>query len=341
MARRTYPGPLRGGTLVQVSSRQSRRVVGVMRFGGPEALGVHELPMPEPGPGEVRIRVHSAAVSPTDTHVRAGTYGPTGESPPYVPGMDAAGVVDAVGETAAGGDPCPWQLGEELMAFALPQGPHGGAYADHLVGPWQSMTRIPRNTDLVAASTVPMNGLTAHQALEKLGLSPGEVLAVTGAAGTLGGYAISLAKRAGVTVVADASHRDRDLVAGLGADHVVERGPGVASAVRRLYPDGVDALLDAAVLDEAVVPALREGGRLATVRFWEGPRNRDIATKTVRVRDEYRSHHTLEELRLRVEDGTIVPRVAGTFPAEQAAEAHRALAAGGVRGRLVLTFDHV
>lgn len=319
------------------------RVVGVTRFGGPEALEVHEVPTPEPGPGEVRIRVRAAAVSPTDTHVRAGTYGPVREAPPYVPGMDAAGVVDRVGPPAGGGDngASPWAVGDEVMAIALPHGPHGGAYAEYLVGPWRSMARVPRGTDLVAASTLPMNGLTAHQALEKLALSPGEVLAVTGAAGTLGGYTVALAKRAGLSVVADAAERDLASVAELGADHVLPRGEAFVDAVRDLYPDGVDAVVDAAVLDAAVVPAIRDGGGLATVRFWEGPRERGIQTHVVRVRDEYRSHEKLDVLRFRVEDGTLRLRVAGALPAEDAAEAHRRLEAGGVRGRLVLTFGDV
>jgi NADPH2:quinone reductase len=315
------------------------RVVGVTQFGGPEALKIHQVPIPQPGPGEVRIRVRAAAVSPTDTHVRAGTYGPIRDAPPYVPGMDAAGVVDLVGPPTAAMPR--WKVGDAVMAFALPHGPHGGAYAEYLVGPSQSMARIPRDTDLVAASTLPMNGLTAHQALEKLALSPGEVLAVTGAAGTLGSYTVALAKRTGVTVVADAAEADRPWVESLGADHVLPRGDGFVEAVRALYPGGVDAVMDAAVLDSAAVPAIRDSGRLATVRFWEGPRARGIRTHVVRVREEYHSYRKLDFLRDRVEDGTLRLRVAETVPAENAAEAHRLLEAGGVRGRLVLTFGDV
>ncbi|MCC5698933.1 hypothetical protein LH612_37945, partial [Klebsiella pneumoniae] len=79
---------------------------------------------------------------------------------------------------------------------------------EKLVGPWRSMARIPEGVDFAAASTLPMNGLTAYQALEKLDLSPGQTLAVTGAAGTLGGYVVQLAKHRGLTVVADAAEKD-------------------------------------------------------------------------------------------------------------------------------------
>ena len=308
------------------------RVVGVTEFGGADALGVHELPDPHPGPGEVRIKVHAAAVSPTDTHVRAGTYGPVSELPPYIPGMDAAGVVEEVGEGS------PWEVGDELMAFALPTGPNRGAYVESLVGPWQSMSRAPKGVSLVEASTLPMNGLTALQALEKLSLAPGATLAVTGAAGTLGSYVVALAKRDGITVVTDAAQRDHPWLESIGADYVLPRGDEFVSAVRDVYPEGVDAVVDAAVLNDAIVPVLRRGGQLATVRFWEGPAGGKVVTHVVRVRDEYYSNEKLDFLRERVEDGTLRLRVAGTLPADQASEAHRRLEEGGLRGRLVLTW---
>ena len=208
------------------------KVVGVTSFGGPEALRSHEIPDPHPGRGEVRIRVHAAAVNPADTHVRCGTYGAVSNQPPYVPGMDAAGVVDEVGSDV------PWKVGDELMALALPTGQHGGAYSEYLVGPWESMARIPSGHDLVAASTLPMNGLTAYQALEKLDLNPGQTLAVTGAAGTLGSYTVALAKRAGLTVVADAAEKDHAWVKSLGADHVFPRGDNPSGAIREIFPSG-------------------------------------------------------------------------------------------------------
>lgn len=305
-------------------------VVGVTEFGGPDALRCHDVPDPHPGKGEARIRVLAAAVNPTDTHVRCGTFGRLPKGPPYVPGMDAAGVIDEVGSG------CPWEVGDEVMAIALPTGEHGGAYAEHLVGPWESMARIPSGCDAVAASTIPMNGLTAVQTLDALALVPGQVLAVTGAAGTLGSYIVALAKRAGLTVVADSADKDRSWVESLGADHVVPRGENVADAIRALFPHGVHRVADAAVLDTAIVPAIADHGRLATTRFWQGPNERGIKTHAVQVREEYRSHAKLNRVRALVEDGTLPVRVAGTLPAHRAPEAHQRLEAGGLRGRLVL-----
>jgi len=310
------------------------RVVGVTEFGGPEQLGVHEVPDPAPGHGQVCLRVQAAAVSPTDTHLRAGTYGDMGFPPPWIPGMDAAGTVLSIGEGT------PYHVGQELMAIAAPRAGegHGGAYVEQLVGPWQSMAPIPAGTDVVQASTLPMNGLTALQALEKLNLTAGETLLVSGAAGALGTYIVSLAANAGLTVVADAADADAEAVRASGAAHVVQRGEGLPDRVRALFRDGVDAVVDTAVLDASLVPAVRDGGGFATVRFWDGEPGRDIVMHTVRVVDEYRSYDKLARLGQLVEDGVLQLRVAGTYPMQQAAAAHTRLAAGGVRGRLVLVF---
>jgi NADPH:quinone reductase-like Zn-dependent oxidoreductase len=308
------------------------RLVGVQEFGGPERLQVFDVPEPHVRDGQVRIRVHAAAVNPTDVGVRSGLRDPQGAPPPYAPGMDAAGVVDEVGEGS------PWRVGDRVMAIALPLSEHGGAYVEELVGPWESMAPIPASTDLVHAATLPMNGLTALQCLGLLDLAPGATLAVTGAAGILGNYLVQLAKHAGLRVIADAAPKDRGLVASLGPDAVVDRGDEVAARIRDVAPDGVDGLVDASVQRDRVVAAVRDGGRFVSVRGWEGDGERDIAFLRATVAKEYRSQAELETLRRYAEDGVLTLRVADVLPAERAAEAHRRLEAGGVRGRLVLTF---
>lgn len=308
------------------------KIIGVEEFGGPEALTILDVPEPHAGPGEVRIRVRAAAVSPTDTVVRAGGSGRDLSRMPAVPGMDAAGIIDEVSE--AGG----WQVGDRVMAIALPFGDHQGAYTEYLVAPADSLAHIPAGMDFAEASTLPMNGLTAVQALEKLNLQPGQSLAVTGAAGTLGNYLVQLAKHAGLLVVADAAPKDRELVADLGPDYIVERGDDVAERIREFFPDGVDALADAAVMNEKAVPAIKDGGGFATFRWWNEEPGRGITVHPIAVRDEYHSGQKLEALRRLAEDGTLTLRVADRLPAEKAEEAHRRLEAGGVRGRLVLLF---
>ena len=309
------------------------QAVGITRFGGPEVLEVVDLPEPHAGPGEVRIRVAAAAVNPTDTALRAGLYRRALGSPaPHVPGMDAAGTIDEVGDGA------PWSVGDQVMAVVMPTGPHGGAYASQLVVPADSVARIPAGSTLVEASTLPMNGLTARRSLDQLALAPGQTLAVTGAAGAYGGYVIQLAKQDGLRVVADASEADEALVRSLGADIVVRRGVEVAERIRRAVPDGVDALADGAVQDDQVLAAIKDGGGLAVVRGWRGPTERGITLHQTWVSDSVHDHEALDRLRQEVEDGHVTLRVADTFAPGDAPEAHRRLEAGGTRGRLVIRF---
>lgn len=309
------------------------RAVAITSFGGPEVLEVVDLPEPHPGPGEVRIRVAAAAVNPTDTVYRAGWYRrPADDAAPDVPGMDAAGVIDEVGEGTS------WSVGDEVMAVVLPTGPHGGAYATQVVVPADSVARIPSGSTLVEASTLPMNGLTARVSLDQLALEPGQTLAVTGAAGAYGGYVIQLAKQDGLTVIADASEADEALVRSLGADEVVRRGDDVADRIRALRPGGVDGLADGAVQDGKVLAAITDGGGLAVVRGWNGPTERDIVLHKTFVSSYAHNQEALDRLRQQVEAGQVTLRVADTYDAADAARAHERLEAGGTRGRLVITF---
>ncbi|AIY48000.1 NADP-dependent oxidoreductase [Mycolicibacterium fortuitum] len=310
------------------------KAVGVVDFGGPEALQLVDLPEPpDAEKGWVLIRVRSAAVNPADLAMRSVRGPAQPESPPYIFGMDAAGVIEQIGE----GTDTKLKVGDEVMAIVIPQGSYG-AYSEQIVVPVESVAPIPAGTTLAEAATLPMNGLTARLALDELALKPGDTLAVTGAAGTLGGYTIQLAKVDGLTVIADASEADEQLVRDLGADHVIRRGKDFGGQVREIVPDGADAVLDCALLDDLVVPAVRDGGAVATVRGFQGDAQRGIVFHPVYVPKYTRESEKLDRLRQQVDDGQLTLRVARTFPAEHAAEAHKMLEAGGVRGRLVLEF---
>ncbi len=240
--------------------------------------------------------------------------------------MDAAGVIDEVGP-----DVEDWQVGDQVMAMALPLSEHGGAYVEYLVAPIGSFTAIPAGLSIEEAATVPMNGLTALQILARADLAEGDTLAVTGAAGLLGNYVVQLAKQRGITVIADAAPKDEDLVRSLGPDHMCAGATG-SQRPWGIVHGGVDALADAAVQRDEVVDAVRDGGFFADVRGWEGNGARGIRFERIMVFSEYTSFDLLEELRQAVEDGVLTPRVAEVLPATRAAEAHERLAAGGTRG---------
>lgn len=305
-------------------------------YGGPEQLRTLELATEELRPGTVRIAVAAAAVNPTDTGVRAGLRSQTGkpEDVADVPGMDVAGVLTEIAEDVR----TDLAVGDHVMAIVVPSGQHGG-YRTDVVLPAASVVRVPAGASDVEAATLPMNGLTARAALDQLGLQPGQTLAVTGAAGAFGGYVVQLAKADGLVVVADAKDSDVDLVRDLGADVVLPRGDGFADQVRAEYPAGVDGLADGALLDALALPAVKDDGAVATVRGYRGDGRRGLRVTPVMVREHAEDHAALDRLRQQAESGVVTLRVADTYPAEQAAEAHRRLEAGGVRGRLVLLFE--
>ena len=134
------------------------RGVGVIEFGGPEALQVVDLPEVHAGPGTVRLRVHAATVNPTDTFTRGGGRAEAlrAEPPPYIPGMDAAGVIDEIGpetETAL-------SVGQAVMAMVIPSGSHG-AYRESIVLAADAVAAAPLGASHVEASTLPMNQVSA------------------------------------------------------------------------------------------------------------------------------------------------------------------------------------
>lgn len=300
-------------------------------IGGSGAPLLVQAPVPEAGPGQVRIKVAAAGVNPFDLAVAAGAlaeYGLARKLDSYGLGFDAAGVVDQVGEGV------PFALGEEVVGLSARLEPPYKAQAEYVVLDATAVARAPRNVTAAQAATLPLNALTAWQALDRTGVGQGGTLLVTGAAGAVGGFLVELAALRGIRVVATAGAADEELVRGLGAEWFVPREEEVADAVRARVPGGADAVVDAAMLGLAALDAVRDGGAFVALSAGVAPvalRGIDVATVF------FRSHAgQLAELVRLVEAGRLTLRVAGTYPLEKAADAHARLAAGGVRGRLVL-----
>jgi NADPH:quinone reductase-like Zn-dependent oxidoreductase len=300
--------------------------------GGYEVIKVVDRPVRPPEADEVRIQVKAAGVNPTDTLLRSAGGG-DGTSL-VIPGMDASGTIESIG---AGVDR--FTVGQEVMAALTPRRPDGGAQAEYIVVPAASVVPVPGGTSLHEAATLPMNGLTALGALQHAGLKPGQTFAVSGGAGLLAHYAIAAAKRQELKVIADAKPEEIDLVKGYGADVVVERGEGFVDAIRREVPEGVDALLDTALLGEKAFGAIRDGGTYIPVRGWKDkPSERGIEIKPIFVNTVLDRTDWLDELSDMVVAGEITLKVTGEYPPERTADAQRAIEAGGLRGRPVIVF---
>ena len=312
------------------------RAVGLMVHGGPEVLQVVEVPEVHAGPGQVRVRVHAAAVNPTDTMARNGSRAEAQKKdpPPYIPGMDIAGIVDEVGEGVTTGV----KVGDRVMAMVCPDGQHG-AYREQIVLDQRAVVPAPAGTSHEEACTLPMNGLTARLSLDLLGLKSGQSLAVTGGPGAYGGYVIQLAKTEGLTVIADAAPKDEALLKALGVDIIIPRTNDFAAEVRKHFPDGVDGLADGALLNEASIPAIKDGGMFTAIRGFKPEGDvRGIKFTQTWVRTMDGEYEKLDRLRELTEQGKLTLRVAGAVKPEDAPKAHAALEAGGSRGRWVIAF---
>jgi NADPH:quinone reductase-like Zn-dependent oxidoreductase len=282
---------------------------------------LEEVAAPQLGSTDVRIRVAAAAVNPVDVGVLTGPVrGLTGLPDPVGLGWDVSGTVSEVGGEVSGVQP-----GDRVAGIVHVIGlkPSVGAHADETVLPADAVARIPDGLDLVEAASLPLNALTARQALDLLGPAEGRSLLVTGGAGAVGGHAIVLATRAGWRVTALARDADADFMARAGADLVTEL-PGPS----------FDAVLDAAVLLESALTAVRDGGSFVGVApDAPVPAERGIAVRTVSVEPDSQAIAGILGL---AAEGTLKVRVAGRVPLRKAANAYDKVAGGGQRGRWLL-----
>lgn len=302
------------------------RVVVFDGHGGPEVLHVVEVPDPRAGPGQVRLRVRAAGVQPFDCATRRGDF--AAYNPLTFPvrlGNEAAGVIDQVGAGVTDFAP-----GDEVIAFMTMEG-----YADTVVVPAEQAAPKPATMPWAQAGGLTASGQTAWTALDELAVKSGETLLVHAAAGGVGSMAVQLGRVREATVIGTASARNHDYLRSLGAKPVTY-GPGLADRIRAAAPAGVDKVLDAIGGAEVLETSLKLAGgqpdRVVTVADWASAARMGIR----RVGTE-RSAGKLRDLTELVLAGRLRVEVADTFPLERAADAHRAVETGHVRGKVVLT----
>jgi enoyl reductase len=296
-------------------------------YGGPDVLHLAEVPDPQAGPGQVRIRVRAAGVQPFDCFTRRGDF--SAYSPLTFParlGNEAAGIVDQVGAGVDG-----FRAGDEVIAFMTMEG-----YADTVVVPAGQAGRKPAAMAWPQAGVLTASGQTASTALDELGVKAGETLLIHAAAGGVGSFAVQLARLRGATVIGTASESNHEYLRSLGAIPV-SYGPGLAGRVREAAPEGVDAVLDAVGGEALAVSAELTGGdtgRIVTIADWA-----NAARLGIRRIGTERSAARLADLTRLWEQGQLAIEVAGTFPLERAADAHRMVEGGHVRGKVALTIE--
>jgi NADPH:quinone reductase-like Zn-dependent oxidoreductase len=290
------------------------RAVQVSRFGGPEVLNLTELERPSPISTEVLVRVIAAGVNPVDCKTRRGEgvarwVGP----PPFVPGWDVAGIVEATGYGVTR-----FKVGDAV--YGMPRFPRlAGAYAEYVAAPSHHFARIPRSMAPIEAATLPLAALTAWQCLVDVAqVGAGQTVLIHGATGGVGHLAVQIARSQGATVIAAGSRDDRE-----------------ALSTRR-----VDVAMDlAGSRTEALLDTLREGGLLLAVASGAADLViADAARRGIRVEQPLvePDGRDLEEITKLVESGKLKVNVEEVMPLEQAARAHERLEQRGRKGKFVL-----
>ena len=305
-------------------------------YGPPSALTVTDVADPEPGPGEVLVAVEAAALNPFDLKVLTGAvrdFNPI--EFPYIPGMDAAGTIAAVGP---GVDR--FSGGEEVFGFF---GQTPGTMAEYAViadGPF--LAARPGELDPIRAAAIPEAGLTAISLLRAVALQAGSTVLVIGATGGIGMFIVQLAARDGAAVLATAGPEDTEYVRGLGAAEALDyRAGDVVEETLRLHPGGVDVVFDLVNMGPDLAPsaqAVRSGGRLISPRGGDANvLGRDDITVVQTGLGEHREPVDLDRLGAQVAAGVLAIEIGAVYMLDNAPQAFVDFAETHTRGKLVVT----
>jgi NADPH:quinone reductase-like Zn-dependent oxidoreductase len=306
------------------------KAIQYQNFGSSSVICLTDLPNPTiTNSNEILIQVKAASVNPLDIKIRMGYLQQIRPIQlPYIPGLDASGIVVAIGEAVRH-----FKIGDEVMAVTM-----GNAYAEYVVANENFVAHKPININFEEASSLVVNIGTAESILFAEGkLKQGQKVLIQGAAGAVGATMLQLAKNAGLYVIATASGKGLELVKSLGADEVIDYK---TQEVTMLVKD-VDLVADCAggETQAKLFTVLKKGGKVLSIA---GVPSIELAEKhqvEARFVSSNLSAKNLENgLRL-VSEGKLKPFVSKTFKLEDAAQAQDLISVGGTNGKIVLILN--
>ena len=317
---------------------ETMRAAAIDRFGPPDVLTLHTLPVPTVEKGEVLIALHTAGVGSWDAEMRAGWW-PEGKPKfPLVLGTDGSGHIVAMGSHSQR-----LRVGDAVYSYSF-MNPKGGYYAQYIAVAEDNVARIPDGLTMREAGAIPTTGLTAIQGIDgALGVRANEAVAIVGASGGVGSLAVQFAKLRGARVLAVASGDDGlSLARKLGADEAIDgRKADVRAHARDFAPEGLDAVLGLAGGEplEHLVKTVHDGGRVAWPNGVEPEPAKRRGIHMVSY-DAIAGVREFEHLGRAVEEVAKKEKlrvvIAAEFALAEAAEAHQRIEQGHVLGKIVL-----
>jgi NADPH:quinone reductase len=310
------------------------RAAAIDRFGPPEVLTLHSVPIPQAGPGEVLIALHSAGVGEWDAEIRKGTSRTGKERFPLVLGTDGAGIVVAKGARVRR-----FEIDDRVWAYEFANR-KGGFYAEFVAVNAEHVGQVPQHLGLLEAGAAAVTGLTALQGIDThLEVADGETVLIFGATGAVGTLAVQFARLRGARVIATATGPEAvELVTDLGAEDTIDaHSDNAAEQLRDAAPEGPDAVLALAGGEtlEQCLELIRAGGRVAYPNGIEPEPKRRRGVRIIAY-DAVAGPREFADLERAVEEAHLRVVMAGVYPLERAAEAHRRVEQGHLLGRLSL-----
>lgn len=312
-------------------------------------LQLGELPLLSPSPGEVRVRVHTSGVNPSDVAARSGAFTPPVVFPETIPHSDGAGIIDQVGE---GIDSA--RIGERVWIWNAQWKRPFGTAAQYVVLPSEQAVRLPDNVDFATGATLGIPALTAWRAVTIEGSVAGKTLFISGGAGAVGNLAIQIAKAQGATVITTVSSEEKAKYSRVaGADYIINyRTEVVPERVAAITNDrGVDQVIEldiatnADLISEIIAPhgtIVVYGTKKVNTTF---PAI-DFIVNSISVRFfiVYELQSTIRALAVQeinnlLEQGQLKPIIGTRFPLTQIAQAHEAVEQGKVIGNVVVEIE--
>jgi NADPH:quinone reductase-like Zn-dependent oxidoreductase len=315
------------------------KAVYIIEFGGRDKLiFTKEFPKPIVQEGEVLVRIKAASVNPVDFKIRDGLRKNLPHNFPMVLGWDMAGIIEERGFGARR-----FNVGDEIFSYARRPIVDKGTYAEYISIPECYVAKKPKSLNFEEASTIPLTGLTAYQAIhDKAKIRKGESILILGASGGVGSMAVQLSKVAGAYVIAIASNENGDYLRSLGADSIISYDKNNwAETFKILFPDKADVVFDC-VGKETLVDALecvKPGGRLVSIA---GQVDNELA-KSLNIKFIYHFVEPnvveLDYLASLIDNGKLKTHISKIYPLEEAIKAHEQIESGHTRGKIVLSIS--